>query len=336
MTIKPVRHLFALTLILAVAGGTRVWSQESGKPKDDALDSLIKELAKPDDKPASKPDKKAEPSKKESTKIAKSKSKDGPGASAPKQQAPKGSAGQTSKPSTAKPKSSVAVPAKDQELDSLLEKLGETKDTPTTEDHPQSSAPGGDDQQPKPPAGGGKPDPAKLAGKDKDLDERLEEISGKKKKKRSSDEQRPGAVGEIIKEMRDVEKRLGKPDTSEDTRNKQKQIVRNIDTLIEQVKKSGSSAGRLSFRRVRQQGQQPGQQDGDQQGAQARGAGLMKPANPTSQHSTADGKRIWGHLPPELQEAMEAAYKEQSLTAKAELISRYFLSVGKGKRVREE
>lgn len=335
MTIKRVRDLFALTLILAVAGGPRAWSQESGKSKDAVLDSLIEELAKPDDKPSSKPDKKkADPSKKESTKTAKP--KDGTGAAESKQKAAKGSAGQTSKPAAPKPKTSAAVPSQDQELDSFLEKLGETKDTPTPEDHPRSSAPGEGEQQPKQPAGGQKPDPAKLAGKDKDLDERLEEISGKKKKKRSSDEQRPGAVGEIIKEMRDVEQRLGKPDTSEDTRTKQKQIVRKIDTLIEQVKKSGSSAGRLTLRRVRQPGQQPGQQPGDQQGALARGAGLMKPAKPTSQHSTAGGKDIWGHLPAELQDVMEAAYKEQSLTTKAELISRYFLSVAKGKPVREE
>jgi hypothetical protein len=33
---------------------------------------------------------------------------------------------------------------------------------------------------------------------------------------------------------------------------------------------------------------------------------------------------------------MEASFKEQPLTAKAELIGRYFLSVGKGKLVREE
>ena len=49
----------------------------------------------------------------------------------------------------------------------------------------------------------------------------------------------------MIKEMRDVEQRLGKPDPSEDTQNKQKQIVKRIETLIEQVKQSGSSAGRL-------------------------------------------------------------------------------------------
>jgi hypothetical protein len=343
MKIKPVRVLFALTVVLAVAGGNRAWSQDGAKPKDEALESLIEKLSSPEDKPATKSDKKADPAKGDSAKTPKSmsspdqkqaKPKVDPGSSAAKKVDSKGSTGQPTKPSNAKPKSSEPVASKDQELDSFLEKLGETKDAPTPEDHPRSPSAGG--PQPKPPSGAEKQDPAKLGGKDKDLDERLEEYTGKKKKRQSSDEQRTGPVGEIIKEMRDVEQRLNKPDTSDDTRGKQKQIVKKIDTLIEQVRKSGSSAGRLTLRRIRQRGQQPGDQQGEQQGALARGAGPMKPAKPTGQRSTAGGKDIWGHLPAELQQVMEATFKEQPLTAKMELISRYFLSVAKGKPVREE
>jgi hypothetical protein len=335
MTVNPARNLFAITLVFAVAGGTRAWSQDSVKPKDEALDSLIEKLANPDAKHDSKPDKRAEPAKRESTKRRESaKSKTGPAAPSPKQESAKGSTSQPAKPPTVKPKGAEPVTSKDQELDSFLEKLSETKDAPTPEDHPQGGSAG--EPQPKQPSRPDKPDPAKLGGKDKDLDDRLEEYTGKKKKRKDSDEQRTGPVGEIIKEMRDVEQRLNKPDTSDETRNKQKQIVRHIDTLIEQVKKSGSSAGRLMLRRVRGPGHEPGQQPGDQEGTLARGAGPMKPAKPTNRHSTAGGKDIWGHLPAELQQLMEASFKEQSLTAKAELISRYFLSVSKGTLVRGE
>ena len=66
----------------------------------------------------------------------------------------------------------------------------------------------------------------------------------------------------MIKEMRDVEQRLGKPDPGEDTQTKQKQIIKRIDTLIEQVRQSGGSAGTLTIRLRRQQGKQPGQQEG--------------------------------------------------------------------------
>ncbi len=277
--------------------------------------------------------KRAEPAKRESTKGRDpAKPKTSPGTPLPKQESAKGSTSQPTKPPTAKPKGAEPVTSKDQELDSFLEKLGETKDAPTPEDHPRGGSAG--EPQPKQPSRPDKPDPAKLGGKDKDLDDRLEEYTGKKKRRKDSDEQRTGPVGEIIKEMRDVEQRLNKPDTSDETRNKQKQIVRNIDTLIEQVKKSGSSAGRLMLRRVRRPGHEPGQQPGDQEGALARGVGPMKPAKPTNRHSTAGGKDIWGHLPAELQQLMEATFKEQSLTAKAELISRYFLSVSKGTLVR--
>ncbi len=39
----------------------------------------------------------------------------------------------------------------------------------------------------------------------------------------------------------------------------------------------------------------------------------MKPAKPTSQHSTAGGKGVWGHLPPELRQIMENTFKEEAL-----------------------
>jgi hypothetical protein len=224
-----------------------------------------------------------------------------------------------------------AVAPIDQEVDDLLQKLGETKDEPSPDDRPKNRAPGG--AEPPQPA---RPDRLKLPEKDKPIDERLEEYAGRKKKRPAGDDERKGPIGEIIKEMRDVEKRLGKPDPSEDTQNKQKQIVKRIETLIEQARQAGSSAGRLVMRRVRQPGQQGGQQPGDQPGATAQGAPATKPAKPTTRHSNPGGREVWGHLPPELREVMDNSFKELELSSKAEMISRYFLSINKGKLVREE
>ena len=107
--------------------------------------------------------------------------------------------------------------------------------------------------------------------------------------------------------------------------------------MIEQAKQSGSSGGRMVVRRVPRPGdQQQGPQQGDPTGAQARGAPPMKPGKPTSQHSTANGKDVWGHLPDELRQMMESTFKEEMLDSKRELITRYFLSVAKGKPIREE
>jgi hypothetical protein len=228
---------------------------------------------------------------------------------------------------------SGAVAPKDQEVDDLLQKLSETKDVPSPDDRPKNPAGG---QEPSLPSRPDKPERPKLPEKDKPIDERLEEYTGRKKKRPAADEQRKGPIGEIIKEMRDVEKRLEKPDPSEETQNKQKQIVKRIETLIEQAQQSGSSAGRFVIRRVRQSGKQGGRRQGDEPGALGQGAPPMKPAKPTTKHSTAGGRDVWGHLPPELREVMYNTFKEMELSSKAELISRYFLSINKGKLVREE
>jgi hypothetical protein len=317
---------------LLLTGTGRVHAQDAGKTSDDALDSLLEKLADPKaEKPAaSKSDK---PKEKAASDVAKKKKPD---------PTPKPKQAPTPKPDAAKPKPAAPdeLPTKDQELDDLLEKLGETKDAPTPEDPHKGGGPGEEGKEPsKSSTPDGSKSPASKLGKgDKELDERLEELTGRKRKKPGDNEQRPAAVNDIIKEMRDVEQRLGKPDTGDDTRTRQKQIVKRIETLIEEVRKSRSSMRSMTMRRVRQQGRQPGDQQpgGEQQGAMAGGVGLQKPAKPTTQHSTANGKDIWGHLPPELRSEIENTFKEAALSSKQELVDRYYLSVGKGKLVREE
>ena len=131
-----------------------------------------------------------------------------------------------------------------------LQKLGETKDEPAPDDRPKGPPGGGDDQKGQQPSQPGKTERDKLTGKDKETDEQLEELTGRKRKRKSDNGQRSGEVGEMIKEMRDVEQKLGKPDTGEATREQQKKIVKRIETMIEQAKQSGSSMGRMSMRRV--------------------------------------------------------------------------------------
>jgi hypothetical protein len=332
MSVKPASFICALALMIPLTGVSRVWAQGQGKTKDDSLDSLLKELNEPE-KPAAKSEKQAKPG------DGKAGSGGEKGKAASRQNVTpekngKAPAGQAGKPSAPKSRDAGKVSSKDQALDELLGKLGETKDEPAAEDRPRN---GPADGQPRPPSRGEKAGADKLGEKDKDLDARLEELTGRKKKRPSSDQQRTGPVGEMIKEMREVEERLGKPDPSEDTQKKQKQIVKRIESMIEQAKRSGSSGGRMVIRRIPGPGgQQPGQNQGDQTGAQARGAPPMKPAKPTTQHSTANGKDIWGHLPDSLRLEMQSIWKEIELDSKRELITRYFLSVAKGKPKREE
>ena len=336
MIAKPIR--LACVASLALLSGSLARAQEPGKGKDAALDSLLEDLKKDDSGgagAAKKSPKKAEPARAKSSSdptASGQKSKDGAGLSSGTGKA--GSEAQGGGGPAAKARKAAPLAPKDQALDDLLGKLGESKDEPAAEEKSRGQAPGGEMTKG---AGGGEQERAKLGGKDKEIDDRLEQLAGRKRKKQNGDDgERSGPVGEMIKEMRDVEKRLGKPDSGEDTQAKQKQIIKRIDTLIEQVRQSGSSAGRLTIRRRMRQGNQPGQQEGDQPGAFAQGARAMKAERPTSQHSTAGGKGVWGHLPEELRQTMDNTFKEQPLTSKAELISRYFLSVGKGTLVREE
>lgn len=329
-----VRH-FRAGLFFAFAFGfygAQAWSQQSGKSNDDALGSLIEQLAKPKDAGAAKPTGHDESKPSRVARRARSQGNGTPDSKS-KTAAKAGEDAATDKsgkPATKKTGSGSVAP-KDQELDSLLEKLGESKDAPASEEHPS----GGGGAEEKEGVRPDKPQQPKLGGKDKEIDERLEEYTGRRKKRKADDEKRSGPVGEIIKEMRDVEQRLGKPDTGGDTQNRQKQIVKRIETLIELVRQTGGRSMGFRVRRVRQAGQQ-GQQPGDQTGALARGAPPTKPAKPTSEHSSAGSREVWGHLPPELQQVMDNSFKEASLETKAELISRYFLSVAKGKPVREE
>jgi hypothetical protein len=331
MLLKSAKFVLTFTFLAATTGGDIAWAQDTGKSKDEALDSLMKELRESEKSPAQPTSKSATAETKKPARPQ-DKSKVSPQAKATGDKDGKPPAAKSDKPPAVKSPEAAKLAPKDQAIDDLLGKLGESKDDPTAAPEPRNRAPG---QGPTEPPRGEKPGGDKLGAKDKDLDERLEELTGRKKKRSSSEDERTGQIGEMIKEMREVEQRLGKPDPSEDTQKKQKQIVKRIETLIEQVRQGGS-AGSMAMRRMRQQGQQQGKQDGDQPGAQARGAPPMKPAKPTGQHSTASGKDIWGHLPAELREVLDNSFKEIELDSKRELISRYFLSVDKGKLVREE
>ena len=345
-----VKRSLYLALALAVGLGWCAGSvaQDTGKAQDEALDSLLEKLEKPgqDRKEAKEPLR----SKKDATpKPADPVAKPKPGSAAkPEAESkPKPMSGQLAKPADRAKTGSGDVSSQDKDLDALLEKLGETKDEPAPEERPRSHAPQpGEPSGPSKPAPGGgggggsgsegktKPKDPGLQGKDKEIDERLEEFAGKKRKKKGGEqEEGSGPLGEIIKEMRDVEQRLGKPETGEDTQSKQKRIVKNIETLIQQMKQSSSSSS-MAMRKVRQQGQKPGDQPGQNSGANAAGAPPTKPATPSDRHALANGKDIWGHLPEELRQEMANVFKEEGLPAKAELIRRYYLSVAKQKPIR--
>jgi len=240
----------------------------------------------------------------------------------------------------------------DKDLDSLLEKLGQTVDKPTRED-PSSkpSMPGEPSEKPNPEdtsKNKGEPKRGELKGDAKELDEHLEELTGRKRKKPKQEGQGQGGdlkgeadpdnpLSDIIKEMREVEQRLGKTDTGDETRKRQTEIVKRLDTMIEQLRQSQSQSKSTVRKRTRLS-MKPGEQQGakSEQGAMGKGVGQSLPERPTTTSSQANGKDEWGHLPPELRQQMANIFKEEGLPNKAEHIRRYYLSLSKKRLTREE
>ena len=239
-----------------------------------------------------------------------------------------------------KPKTDGEVSGKDKELDDLLGKIGATKDEPSP-DEKKSPMPGseGDDKgKSSPPPSGEAKKSKDLTGEAKDLDEHLKELAGKREKKAKKGDkgksQDQGPLGDLVKQMREVEQRLGKPDTGEQTREKQAEIVKKMDTLIEQMKQARDQ--QQAMRQLRK-GQKPGQgQPGDGQDNLANGPPSARPEKPKGQSIVALDKDAWGHLPPELRSEMENVFKEDLLPARADLIKRYYIAVSRKSLAREE
>ena len=317
---------------LGLAGPSAGLAQQPKPAGDDGLEKLLDKLEAKDkaDRPKAEDEKKsgdkkpgeATPSKEESLEklLEKLEAKDKAADQARSKD----------KPGDKKP---GEVAPKDKDLDSILEKLGQTRDEPSPDDK-KPNQPGNDG----PPPPGGQPKPDDLKGGEKDLDERLRELNGKKDKPKNDRPRKPedetGPLGQVIKEMRDVEERLGKPDTGEETRKKQGEIVKNLDAMIERMKNAPSQS--MAMRMIRE-GKDQGPprppkngQPGQQPGATADGAQKTKPNDPMKGKIPSDlAKSIWGQLPASLRESMNNVLSEQALPSKEELIRLYYLSLGK-------
>lgn len=298
--------------LLGAAAPTAATAQEAG---DDALDQLLKKL---DDAPPPA-------------------AGDDPKADAPK-------------PGEVKPE--------DKDLDSLLEKLGETKDEPEAkrEPMPPGGAGGDDKDKPEPgdPQAGDKPEPGpaperrpkaeapKLGGREKDLDDHLAEILGRKPKKEGQDDGQQGGgaaddspLGQAIKKMEEVERKLAQADTGEGTRKTEGEIVKQLDQILEEIRKArgggGSGQGKklMEIKQAGNQGGKPGSQPGQENGNNAQGVGPQQPKQPSVGEMLAGRKDTWGDLPPHLREEMENVFREEMLPAKRDLIIRYYTSVAK-------
>ena len=336
-----------LALAIGLGAGPRLSSAQDPAKKDEALEKLLEKLdqPKPADqakKPDVKPTPKPEPPKKDDglekllEKLDESKSAPTPAPAKP---------GEPGKPDAGKPAKAGEVGSKDQSLDKLLEGLGGANDKPAPDDKKQGGGPGPGDEPPQPLKGGGdeaKPD--KLDDASKKLDDLLEEKTGRKPKKRDKPGQQGGQgqgqgqdegegggpMGDLIKQMREVEDRLGKPDTGAETRKKQTEIVKNLDTLLEQMKSSSQGQAMKMIRGGQKPGGPPQPGQGNQPGATGQGVGVSKPTPPKTPPKPVElAKEVWGQLPAQFRDDMANVLNENPLPTKADLIRLYYISLGK-------
>jgi hypothetical protein len=159
-------------------------------------------------------------------------------------------------------------------------------------------------------------------------------------------------LARISRNMRSVDERLQKKDVGQGTRQIQRDIVKDLDKLIHQMKnpppQPQNSSGQANSRDSAQQRQQTSQQVSRQQSAQN-----PKP-NQAKQSKKEAGKRpggggdrsqdgtnkiadlykdVWGHLPETLRQEMDQYSREQFMAKYNDLLKQYYATIAeKGRR----
>ena len=327
-------RLIMRTLVaVAVLVGARGTARAQEPSADDAVDTLLKKLDDGpkkagrdagDDKKEVAPRDKVKPRLKGLLKAADDLKKGDPDAA-------KGSA---DKAKGAADKAKGEVAPGDASLDDLLKNLGDTPDKPAPEEPKSRPGKPGGEQKPGDPAAReeGVKDP-----REKEIDARLEQLIGRRRKQKDGQGgEGQGPLSKVIKEMDDVESRLAKRDSGEETREKQGGIVKQIDGMIERMRQMSSESKSKKPRKGDPKPGKPGDQPGQEPGTQGGYAPLQKPKMPDGKHSMAGGKDEWGHLPPELRMEMDNVFKEEALPSKQDLIRRYYLTISKKSLAQED
>jgi hypothetical protein len=214
--------------------------------------------------------------------------------------------------------------------------------------------------------------PVRLKKKDKPKaeplpDKKPEPPKDEAKKKDGAKDDEPGDVKEqgedpkvtlerLQKNMKDSADRLAKPDPSEGTRQVQRDILTDLDKLIDQMKqqqqsnasnsssaqqqddKQGGSGKRTMVRRrMSSRRQARGQQDKprdsrpDQPLSRAGGGG--KGAQDKNDKRPVPYKDIWGHLPESLRMQMDQYAREKFMAKYDDLLKQYYATIAeKGNR----
>ena len=214
------------------------------------------------------------------------------------------------------------------DVDRLLEGLiGPRTDRPRAE----GAAPEG-----APDAPGALEDQAKdaLDGDDQAFDDYLRKLLGRidPDKQEGDPEGQSGGEGgplaDTMKKMREVEKRLSELDTGENTRERQEQIIRDFDQILQQIRQQQQQQQQQQ-QPTKMAGQQPPQPSQNPSGESSGQENGSPPRTPEQNPAMANAKDSWGHLQDSLREVMGNVSRMMPLEQKRDLIERYFTSVAK-------
>lgn len=162
----------------------------------------------------------------------------------------------------------------------------------------------------------------------------------------ADDEDAKEIVTRIGKNMRSSEDRLAKKDPGEGTRQIQRDILKDLDGLIEQNKRQQQQQQQESDPRDQQQDQNQQQQQTSRQQREKKQSSGKKPGqdkekdkqnakdNPQGGGRSPEGskiadlyKDIWGHLPETLRQEMDAYSREQFMAKYQDLLKQYYATI---------
>jgi hypothetical protein len=149
----------------------------------------------------------------------------------------------------------------------------------------------------------------------------------------------------IARNMFEVRHRITQADTSPNTINMQKQIVSDLNLLIEQAKKSCGQCSSNASNSQNSSAQNPQPSSTSKSGANAGKKTGVKPAtssspqNSNSQTRKADMeetqtrmKNLWGELPPHIRDQMQQIPAEEFIPKYEQQIEDYFRELSEGKK----
>ena len=151
--------------------------------------------------------------------------------------------------------------------------------------------------------------------------------------------EQPDPLTRISQQMRNVETLIGRRDTSVKTQEMQKQILSDLDQLLEQTKKqcqgqcNKPSSSSQASNSPPKPSQSPGSDPMNNKPAKDSSEELRKPGeNKVAQDEAMNQlvKEVWGHLPDKVRDQMQNVGVEQFLPKYEKLIEAYY------KRLAEE